>query len=195
MKKIICLLLIALLAACTSIVKVDGDQVVRNRMSLKVTDAWNKIPGISGQPFDIWTQEGVTVDTLRFWVAIPDNGELIKLPSGWVAQGAKAARAPRFVVGMQPDQLVNLFEVLYSTDGSNVSVNKVEPTVFAGEKGVRFEFSMIRKSDDVQLRGVGWVAVKKNELFAATFVAPRLSFFPRLVGKAESVVKTAQIKG
>jgi hypothetical protein len=32
-------------------------------------------------------------------------------------------------------------------------------------------------------------------LFAATFAAPRLAFFPRLLPMAEAVVKTARIKG
>lgn len=197
MKKIFALLLVSLLAACTSIVKVEGDQVINNRMAVKLTDAWNKLdlPG-NKQPFDVWTQEGLTIDHLRFWAAVGNNQEMMKRPPGAsVPQGGKAARLPTYVVGMQPDQLVSLFENLYAADGSIVTMNKVEPAVFAGEKGVRFEFSVTRKSDDVQLRGVGWVAVKKNELFAATFVAPRLSFFPRLLPKAESVVKTAQIKG
>ena len=197
MKKILALLLVSLLAACTSIVKVEGDQVINNRMAVKLTDAWNKVdlPG-NKQPFDVWTQEGLTIDHLRFWAAVGNNQEMMTRPPGaGVPQGGKAARLPTYVAGMQPDQLVSLFENLYAADGSIVTMNKVEPAVFAGEKGVRFEFAVTRKSDDVQLRGVGWVAVKKNELFAATFVAPRLSFFPRLLPKAESVVKTAQIKG
>lgn len=175
----------------------EGDQVINNRMAVKLTDAWNKVdlPG-NKQPFDVWTQEGLTIDHLRFWAAVGNNQEMMKRPPGAsVPQGGKAASLPTYVAGMQPDQLVSLFESLYAADGSIVTMNKVEPAAFAGEKGVRFEFALTRKSDDVQLRGVGWVAVKRNELFAATFVAPRLSFFPRLLPKAENVVKTAQIKG
>jgi hypothetical protein len=84
---------------------------------------------------------------------------------------------------------------MYSMDGSLVKVTRVEPSSFAGEKGIRFEFSVARKRDDVQLLGVGWVSVRKGELFAATFVAPKLAFYPRLLPKAEGVVRTAQIKG
>ncbi len=195
MKKIIAILLICLLAACTSIVKVEGEQTVRDKMTLKLPDAWNKVELASGmQPYDVWTQEGLPVDALRLWAGIANNQELIKMPPASVPAGGKAARVPTFVAGMPPDQLVNLFETLYSADGSIVTMSKVEPVVFAGERGVRFEFLMVRKSDDVTMRGVGWVAVKKDHLYAATFVAPRLSFFPRLLPKAESVVKTAAIK-
>ena len=196
MKKILVLFLVALLAACTSIVKVEGDQLINSRMTVKLPEAWNKVsmPG-NKQPFDVWTQEGLPIDHLRFWAGVASNQELMKRPPGApVPAGGKAARTPTYVAGMQPDQLVNLFETLYAADGSSVTMNKVEPAVFAGEKGVRFEFSVVRKGDDVQLRGVGWVAINKNELFAATFVAPRLSFFQRLLPKAENVVQTARIK-
>ena len=197
MKKILALLLVCLLTACTSIVKVEGDQVINNKMAVKLSDAWNKIqlPG-NQQPFDVWTQEGLSIDHLRFWAGVAGNQELMKRPPGAsVPQGGKAGRVPTYVAGMQPDQLVSLFEALYASDGSIVNMTRVEPALFAGQKGVRFEFAMTRKGDDVQLRGVGWVAVKNNELYAATFVAPRLSFFARLLPKAEKVVSTAQIKG
>jgi hypothetical protein len=196
MKRILAILFALSLAGCMSITKVEGDQVVNNRLAVKVSDAWNKVsPPGNQQPYEMWTQEGLTLDHLRFWAAIPSGKPLMTLPPGATPSGQTPRRLPTFTVGMPPDQLVNLFEVLYSSDGSVVTVTKVEPAVFAGEKGVRFEFAFARKSDDVQLRGVGWVGVRQNELFAATFVAPKLSFFPRLLPKAEAVVKTAQIRG
>ena len=195
MKKLLSLVLIALLTACASVVKLEGEQVVNNRMTVRLTDAWNKIslPGTS-EPFDMWTQEGLALDHFRLWAAIQPGQSLMTSPPR-AASGQKAPRTPTYLSGMQPDQLVNLFEVLYAMDGSIVSMNKVESATFAGEKGVRFEFSVTRKGDDVQLRGVGWVAIRKNELFAASFVAPKLSFFERLSPKAERVVNTALIKG
>jgi hypothetical protein len=65
---------------------------------------------------------------------------------------------------------------------------------------VRFEFTLARRRDDLTMQGVGWVAVRPDpvygeELYAATFVAPRLSFYQRLLPMAEAVVKTARIKG
>jgi hypothetical protein len=196
MKKILIVLVLAFLSGCMSITKVEGEQVVNNRMAVKVTDAWNKVsaPGTQ-QPFDMWTQEGLTLDHLRLWAAIKPGQALLVRPAGSVPVGQKAARVPTYQSGMPLDQLVNLFEVLYSADGSMVSMTKVEPAVFAGEKGVRFEFSVTRKGDDVQLKGVGWLSQRKDELYAATFLAPKLAFFPRLLPKAESVVRTAQIKG
>jgi hypothetical protein len=93
---------------------------------------------------------------------------------------------------------VSLFEELYATAGT-VTVTRMEPAMFAGQKGVRFEFTLARRSDDLDMQGVGWVAVRQDatwgeELYAATFVAPRLSFFQRLLPMAEAVVKSARIR-
>nr|WP_315491140.1 hypothetical protein [uncultured Rhodoferax sp.] len=196
MKKIIATLLIAILAGCgTSIVKVEGDQIVNGRMKVRLPDAWNKVTLANNtQPYETWTQEGLSLDQLRLWAALP-SGQSLVVSNQNTPSGQTAPRLPTFTAGMQPDQLVNLFEVMYSVDGSLVTVNKVEPTVFAGEKGVRLEFSVTRKSDGVQFGGVGWAAIRKGELFAASFVAPRLSFFPRLAPKAESVIRSAAIQG
>jgi hypothetical protein len=186
----------AFLAGCTAIVKVEGDHVVNERMTVTVTEAWNKVslPG-DQQPYDMWTQEGITLDHLRFWAAIKPGQPMMRLPRTGVPMGQTAPRVPTFMSGMAPDQLISLFEVLYSADGSIVKMTRIEPAQFAGERGLRFEFSVARKRDDVQLMGVGWVSVRNQELFAATFAAPRLAFFPRLLPMAEAVVKTARIKG
>lgn len=209
MKKIVAVVALAMLSACSTITKVEGEQVVNQRLAVQVTDAWNKVALVQQQPYETWTQEGIPLDHLRFWGGIRAGQPLLTPPRQPVAvntsssQGTpgapapsdtKAPRVPTFAAGMPADQLVRLFETLYANDGSLVTMGKVEPAVFAGENGVRFEFALVRKSDDVQLRGVGWASVRNDELFAATFVAPRLAFFPRLLPKAESIIRTARIK-
>lgn len=193
MKKLIALALLAMLAACTTITKVEGDQVVHEKLSFKVTAAWNKVsPPGSRQPFDTWTQEGIFLDELRIWAAIKPGDTMVVPPPA--RAGEKAPRVPTFTAGMGAEQLVSLFETMYSMDGSLVKITKVEPALFAGENGVRFEFTVARKRDDVQLLGEGWVRVHKGELYAATFVAPKLSFYARLAPKAEDVIRTARIR-
>jgi hypothetical protein len=106
---------------------------------------------------------------------------------------------PTFRAGLGPEMLVSLFEQLYATAGT-VNITRVEPTVFAGQKGVRFEFTLERRRDDLSMRGVGWIMVRPDptwgeELYAATFVAPKLAFYDRLLPMAEAVVKTARVRG
>ena len=195
-KTILALALAFLMAACTSIAKVEGDQVVNGKLVVNVSDAWNKVtdPWEAG-PYDMWTQEGIPLDHLRLWAGVRSGKALVAKPTVlFRAPGEKDARYPTFTAGLPPDKLVSLFEALYANEGV-VNVTRVEPTVFAGAKGVRFEFTLARRADDVTLKGVGWVAVHKDELYAATFAAPRLAFFEKLLPMAEAVVKTARIRG
>jgi hypothetical protein len=195
------LVLALALAACTTMSKVDGDQVVNERLSVQVSSAWNKMrdPWIV-DPYDTWTQEGLPLDHLRFWGGVrPGQPLMTKLALFSREPDAKEPRVPTFRPGLTPEKLVRLFEELYATAGV-VTVTRVEPTVFAGQKGVRFEFTLARRRDDLTMQGVGWVAVRPDatwgeELYAATFVAPKLSFYERLLPLAETVVKTARIKG
>jgi hypothetical protein len=195
MKRVALVLLAVVLSACSSFTKIEGDQVINNRMAVKLSEAWNKVEQRgTTQPYNIWTQEGVALDQLRFWAGVRAGESLVTPLSSTAASRGKAVRLPTYAAGMPPDQIVNLFEVLYAMDGSRVTITKVDSAEFAGEKGVRFEFAVTRKNDEVQLLGVGWASVKKGELFAASFVAPKLTFFAKLLPRAETIVKTAQIK-
>lgn len=196
MKRLLVLIVAALLSACAGITKVEGDHLVNSRLSVKLPEAWNKInvPGVQ-QPYESWTQEGITLDQLRIWAGIRPGQTMMVAPASSATGGQKAPRVPTFTGSMPSDQLVGLFETLFSADGSLFVLNKVEPSTFAGERGIRFEFSLTRKSDGLQMLGTGWVSVRRDELFAMTFVAPKLSFFPRLAPKVDALVKTAQIRG
>lgn len=188
------------LAGCASISKMEGEQVVNERLVVQVTSAWNRVDDrLSGDPYVTWTQEGVPLDHLRFWGGVRPGETLMTRPMLFLRGDEKAPRLPTFKAGLRPEKLVSLFESLYATAGV-VTVTKVDPTLFAGQKGVRFEFTLVRRRDDLPMRGVAWVAVRRSqaageELYAAAFVAPQLSFYERLLPLAEGVVKTARIRG
>ena len=196
MTRILALLCALLLAACTTISKVDGDQVVGGRLAVQVPAAWNKVtPAWTRAPYDIWTQEGIPLDHLRLWGGLASGEALVAKPTVWFrGPEEKDPRYPTFKAGLPPDRLVALFETLYANEGP-VQVTRVAPAVFGGSKGVRFEFTFTRRADDVVLKGVGWAAEHDGQLFAATFAAPRLAFFDRLLPMAEEVVKSARIRG
>ena len=200
LKRLAPLALALSLAACTTISKMEGDQVVNERLSVHVSSAWNKVSDPwEVDPYDTWTQEGIPLDHLRFWGGVRPGQPLMTKPAVFSrAPDAKEPRVPTFRPGLTPEKLVSLFEELYATAGP-VTVTKVEPTVFAGQRGVRFEFNVVRRRDDLTMQGVGWVAVRPDatwgeELYAATFVAPKLAFYDRLLPMAEAVVKTARVR-
>ncbi|MDB5956010.1 hypothetical protein [Ramlibacter sp.] len=200
MKRLASLLLALLLAACANVSRMEGDQVVNGRLTVHLTEAWNRVSDPwDVDPYDTWTQDGIPLDHLRFWGGVRPGQALMTKPALFSREAdAKAPRVPTFRQGLTPEKLVSLFEELYATAGT-VNITKMEPTVFAGQRGVRFEFTLARRRDDLDMQGVGWVAVRPDamygeELYAATFVAPKLSFFRRLLPMAEAVVKTARVK-
>ena len=80
------------------------------------------------------------------------------------------------------------------SDGSSFRLTKMEPSPFGGVKGVHFEFTRIRKVDNVVLSGEGWAAVSKGELFAMLYMAPRLGFFPRHAAQVQKIAMSAKIR-
>ncbi|MGV3570863.1 MAG: hypothetical protein ACO1PB_09700 [Ramlibacter sp.] len=201
MKLLWTLLLAASLSACAMAYRMEGDQVVNDKLAVHVSAAWNHVSDPwDGDPYDTWTRDGMPLDHLRLWGGVRPGQALMTKPMVFLRnEDQKAPRVPTFRAGLSHEKLVSLFEELYASAGT-VTVTKLDPTVFAGSKGVRFEFTLLRRSDDLPMRGVGWVAVRPHpvhgeELYAATFVAPRLGFYARLLPLAEEVVKSARVKG
>ncbi len=182
------------LAGCASIEAVQGERALAGRLVVTVDPAWNRIRATEDkQPYDTWTQHGFTLDQLRLWPGIA-SGESLVAPRPAPPGGQRAPRVPTFRAGMSPDQLANLFEVLYAMDGSQVTLTRLDAAPFAGERGLRLEFSVLRQRDDLQLAGVAWMAVRQDRLYALAYTAPRLSFFGRGRPQAEAVAASARIR-
>jgi hypothetical protein len=178
------------LAACAPITKVaTGEAVVRDRIAVTVTTPWNQFERGLGDNTPVWTTEGITVDALQFYVGIKD-GELIA-PTPAQPKGVVPLAFRR---GMQPADVVALYQALWTRDGSTFALEKLEPADFLGG-GFRFDYALTRKVDDVRLSGTAWGAVRNGELFLINFSAPRLGFYPRLKPQAEALARSARVKG
>lgn len=182
---------LAWLAGCAQLSHVaSGDVTIKQRLVVTVDRPWNQFDRVAGDATPTWTQEGINVDTLRFHVGLKDGDLIAPTPPEPKGQKPLAFRAT-----MQPNEVVALFEAYYSRGGSSFTLDKVSPSTFIGQNGFMFEFSSIRKSDEVRLRGVGWGAVRNGELFVITYTAPRLAFFPRGVVSATAIAKSARVSG
>lgn len=179
-----------LIAGCAQVSHVaTGEVTLKNRLVVTVDKPWNQFERGLDDATPTWTQDGITVDALRFYAGLKDGDLLAPTPAG-----AKAVKPLAFRASMQTAELVSLFEGLYARDGSTFTLQRVAPHPFAGGDGFRFEFASIRKNDEVHLSGVGWGAIRGGELFAITYTAPRLSFFARHLGSAEAIVKSARVR-
>jgi hypothetical protein len=187
-KKLVAAAVAALaLAGCANVALVPaGETVVAGKVSLRLDDAWNQL-NLPNRHDVTWTMEGLTVDQLVFYVDVKP-GDHIGPPA------VKEQRPLQFKAGMQPHEIVALFEGLNSRDGSAFTLDKLEPADFMGEKGFRFQYTVVRKFDSVRLSGEGWGAVHQGDLYVMTYTAPRAGFFPRYALKVEQIAKSARFK-
>jgi len=182
------ILSLLVLAGCASVAKVEsGERTVGNRLVLVLEGAWNHVSAPGMGPAQVWTMEGLPVDQLLIYSGIQD-GQVVHASGGGPQQKSFAFRA-----GMQPDEIVAMFEGMLTRDGSSFKLMKLEPAAFGGT-GFRFEYALTRRVDHVQLSGIGYGAVSKGELFALLYAAPRIEFFPRHRARVEGIARSVQVK-
>jgi hypothetical protein len=189
MRSLIAALAVSLAAGCTSIAKVEsGQQTIGDRLVVNLEGAWNHLSGPGIGPAHTWTMEGLPIDQLRIYVGVKD-GEAVHQPDG-----SGRLKNFSFRSGMQAEEIVAMFEGVLTRDGSVFNLTKLEPASFAEQKGFRFEFTVIRKVDNVRLAGVGYGTVFKGELYAMLYAAPQLGFYARHQRSVEHMARSARLK-
>lgn len=189
MRIVIALLAAVLAAGCTTVAKVEsGEHTVGERLVVNLEGAWNHLTGPGIGPAHTWTMEGLPIDQLRIYVGVKD-GEVVHQPDS-----SGKLKNFSFRSSMQPEEIVAMFEGVLTRDGSVFTLGKLEPMSFAGQKGFRFEFSAIRKVDNVRLAGVGYATVFKGELYAMLYAAPQLGFYARHQRSVEHMARSARLK-
>lgn len=168
---------------------VSGENAVSDRLTLVVDQPWNQFARNLRGNIPTWTHEGITLDSLQFWVGVKDGAPIVGSPKD------KGAAALTFKSAMQPAEIVALYQSLYTRDGSSFTLDRLEPVEFLGQPGFRFAYSMVRKVDDLRLRGMAWGAVRNGELFLIDFSAPRLAIFDRLLPSVQALAASARVKG
>jgi hypothetical protein len=182
------------LAGCAQMVKVEPGQVtVKETLKLTTTSAWNRFellfplsvaPGAS----EVWTQDGITLDALAFFVGI-ERGKTL----GSAIPGTNK-KLPQFRSTMTPGEIVELYEQMVTQDGSAFALKRVAPGRFGGQPGFRFEHTITRKSDNVLLKGVAQGAVVKDKLYLVVFTAPAIHYYDRHVAQVEPLLASVEIK-
>lgn len=182
---------VAILAGCAAVTKVEtGQATIRNVMTVRVDDVWNRFERGVSDDTTVWTQEGITVDALQFYVALKDGDLIAPTPTG--VQGVKPLV---FKSSMRPEEVAALFESLHTRDGSRFELVRIAPETFVGTTGFRFDYVVTRKIDDVKLRGFAYGATVQGKLYLIGYSAPQLYFYEKYRAKAEAIAQSAVIKG
>jgi hypothetical protein len=168
----------------------SGEVVVKERLVVDVATSWNQFgSGAEGSRVPTWTNEGIFVDSLQFYVGLKDGELIAPTPSE-----PKGQRELAFKSGMQPADVMDLFQGLWTRGGSTFTLDRIEPAPFMGGAGFRFEYSVVRKVDDVRMQGVAWGTVRNGELFLINYQAPRLAFFARYRPRVEAIAASARVR-
>jgi len=171
---------------------VPGGQVVNLPEGLTVAGdpLWNRLEEYKEGVRDVWwTANGYNLDLVMFFAGI-QPGELL---TG--AKPKEGAKVPVFKEDLQPEEIVDLFDQFISPWATSFHRGRLSPASFLGGDGFRFEFSALRKGDEVAIQGVGYGAVRKGRLYLITFHAARLHYFPTLLPKVEALAKSARLAG
>ena len=137
----------------------------------------------------MWTQDGLSLDTLRFFTAVPEGEPLAEI------RGSNEKQVPKFRATMQPQEIVELFENLSVTglnSGSTFHLDRLVPVKFLGGDGFRFDYSLTRKGDELEMKGAAFAAVRDQRLYMMVFQAPKIHYFGKWAAAAEVIAVTAR---
>ena len=185
--------LCALAGCAAQMVKVEPGQVtVKDALSLNTANAWNRFElgqqylSVAPGAAEVWTQDGITLDALAFFVGVTQGETLGRAISG--------KKLPQFRSTMTPGEIVELYEQMVTQDGSAFALKRVAPGRFVDQPGFRFEHTITRKSDNVLLKGVGQAAVVKGKLYLVAFTAPSIYYYDRYLPQVEPLMASARIR-
>jgi len=191
--KLVVATVLIVLAGCTKpatwVGLSPGEVVVRDRLAVRIDGAWSRLDGTQEPKHEVWTSDGMPLDQLHFHTGITEGESLV------VVKDRPADKPiPRFRKDMQAQDVVELYESFASRDGSVFKLEKLAPARFADEDGFRFEFSRVRKRDEVRTRGVAYGAIHRGELFLMVFEAPRIHYFAKHLPRVEAIAQSAHVR-
>jgi len=190
MKTLLICFLASLLSACVSMTAVGpGDVTVRDKLVVKLDSAWNKYNGPGVGKTELWTTDGLSLDVLRFFVDIGEGEQLIEV------RGAHEKQVPKFRATMQPQEVVELYDAVMSQGGNRFHLDKLAPADFAGGAGFRFDYTLVRKGDEVELKGFCYGVVRDKRLYLMTFQAPKIHYYAQHAQRAQAAALSIRFKG
>lgn len=182
------------MSGCAAVVKVEpGEATIKEALTVTSSGNWNRFENASPRlsvasgANEIWTQEGLPLDVVAFFVGVSE-GETLGAP----LPGSDKALPP-FRSRMLPHQIVELYEALTTQDGSSFKLMRLSPARFGGVRGFRFEHAITRKGDGLPLNGLAYCAVVDDRLYLLSYTAPKTYYYGRHLAEVEALAASARI--
>ena len=184
---------VALLAGCAQYSKVDADRVpIQGKMSVQSSTAWNRVnSGLGGEAVDVWTANGLPLDSITFVAGVPSGEPIFKRSA---AVNSENDPFPAFNAEMTPSEIVELVEATLAkaAQTSLFETANLQPMRFGGVDGFRFDISYVRRNDEVDRDGFVAGTVRDGKLYLIIFSGTRLFHARQLTPQAEEIVRSVQ---
>jgi hypothetical protein len=174
------------LAGCARIQPVQRDRVaVGGGLSVLGSAVWNRFSaGVLGADA-AWTQDGLPLDRVLFFVAHGDGAPLFR--------HGRERRSLEFHAGMSATEIADLWasELALAGNGA-VSTGAPRPEWFAGLRGFRFDYSYASPTGLV-FDGFAAGVVTAKGLYLIAFAGTRAHHFPAYRAAADQLIGSAEI--
>ena len=162
-----------------------GIYTIGNTYTVAPQHTWSRSPLSGFSPrFEMWTIDGVGLESLRFYSGIADGEPLI-------AGGANDAQRPRFRASMTAAEISEIVaETLF---GNRFPPRDVRPVSFGGTDGFRFEVSYAT-AGGVRREAMVAGSVVDKRLHVIAYEGTALYHFARYRAEAEHIMRSVRLK-
>ncbi len=156
---------------------------------LKVTPErdWNQggRPGAQGR---VWTQDGVGLNAIEFFSAVPGGGSLYK------ERDKKNNPMPKFDSSLLLPELADFFERSFraANQVSDFTIVESAPADMGGKKGLLVRYRYTLPNDELTRLGEARMAVVDGKLYVANYYAPQLHYFGAGLPEAQAMMERAR---
>lgn len=157
--------------------------------SLSVTPQsdWNQ----GGRPGDqgrVWTQDGVGLNAIEFFSAVPDGAPMYK------ERDKKNNPMPKFDSKLLLPELADFFERSFRAQNqiSDFAILESTPADIGGRQGLAVRYRYTMPNEELTRLGEARLAVVDGKLYVANFYAPQLHYFSAGLPEARAMMERAR---
>jgi hypothetical protein len=187
---LIALLLVAAPAAANRLISANATvEIVDAVLTVTPAREWNRLSARPGRSAQTWTLDGDALNEVTFYAGIESERPIFR------EVDRRNRPLPRFSSTMLLTDVPTLLENSYRV-GRGVSVfamERVEPTRFGGQSGVRFHYSFTAE-DEVRRRGEAVGAIFRGKLYLVAYEAPAIHYFDASVEDFRRLIASAMLR-
>jgi hypothetical protein len=145
---------------------------------------WNQ-GGRPGKQGRVWTRDGVGLNAMEFFSAVPHGSPLYQ------EQSKKNNPMPTFDSTLLLPELADFFERSFRAANqlSDFTILESAPTDVGGKQGLLVRYRYTLPNDELTRRGEVRMAVVDGKLFVANYYAPQLHYFNAGLPEAQAIMQ------